>query len=409
MSNRDGSARRAYGTGSLREEPRTAGRSVWVARWRPSSDARQLERVVGPKRTTADPDGLTRKQAEAEFRRLIEETDATPAARGPRMTLDALAADYQAFLRHKKRKKSTLVAVESGVRVHLAPTFDGRTIDAITFDDVTDLVAALEKRGLSAKSVRNYVGTLSAMLAWAAMAPRFWIPRNPCVGVELPGMANRDEIRFLDEAECDAIVRHVEKGDYAAIDRAFYVTAFGAGLRHGELCALRIMDVDWVAGRIRVRRNWVLGEDGTPKSRRSSRSVPMTDRVAGELDRLVKPRGKVAPDALVFPDPHTGGPMDKAKTLRRFRRTLRAAGVDDTHTLHDLRHTFGTRMAAGGVPMRTLQEWMGHRQISTTERYADYAPSIHERNLIEAASAPASASPLNLPSMSPDLSESQGT
>jgi hypothetical protein len=58
--------------------------------------------------------------------------------------------------------------------------------------------------------------------------------------------------------------------------------------------------------------------------------------------------------------------------------------------------------------MRTLQEWMGHRQISTTERYADYAPSIHERNLIEAASPTASVSPLNLPSMSRDLSESQG-
>ena len=100
--------------------------------------------------------------------------------------------------------------------------------------------------------------------------------------------------------------------------------------------------------------------------------------------------------------------MDKAKTLRRFRRTFRAAGVDDTHTLHDLRQTFGTRMAAGGVPMRTLQEWVGHRQISTTERYADYAPSIHERRLIEAASAP-TESPLNLPSISPDLSESQNT
>ena len=224
---------------------------------------------------------------------------------------------------------------------------------------------------MSAKSIRNYVGTLSAMLAWAAMPPRFWIPRNPCQGVELPGVPAADEIRFLDEAECEAVLRHVEDGVYAAIDRAFYVTAFGAGLRHGELCALRIMDVDWIAGRIRVRRNWVLGEDGTPKSRRSTRSVPMTDRVAGDLDRLVKARGKIAPDALVFPDPITGAPMDKAKTLRRFRRVLKAAGVDDTHTLHDLRHTFGTRMAAGGVPMRTLQEWMGHRHISTTERYAD--------------------------------------
>jgi hypothetical protein len=42
-------------------------------------------------------------------------------------------------------------------------------------------------------------------------------------------------------------------------------------------------------------------------------------------------------------------------------------------------------MAAGGVPMRRLQEWMGHRDMSATERYADYAPSQHESALIEQA------------------------
>lgn len=43
-------------------------------------------------------------------------------------------------------------------------------------------------------------------------------------------------------------------------------------------------------------------------------------------------------------------------------------------TFHSLRHTFGTRMAAVGVPMRTLQEWMGHRDFTTTLIYADFAP-----------------------------------
>ena len=224
--------------------------------------------------------------------------------------------------------------------------------------------------------------------------------------MELPDRDDREEIRFLDRVECDAVVRHVEPGEYAALDRALYVTAFGAGLRHGELCGLRIMDVDWLAGRIRVRQNWVLDEYGTPKSRRSSRSVPMTKRVAGELARLLQGRESDPPAALVFPDPHTGEPMSKAKTLRRFRRTLKAAGVEATHTLHDLRHTFGTQMAAGGVPMRTLQEWMGHKHITTTERYADYAPSTHESDLIETASAERA---LNLPSISPDLSESEST
>lgn len=71
--------------------------------------------------------------------------------------------------------------------------------------------------------------------------------------------------------------------------------------------------------------------------------------------------------------------------MRRYRHALRAARVDEAHRFHDLRHTFGTRCAAAGVPMRTLQEWMGHRDIETTQRYADYAPSPHEKDLVEAA------------------------
>ena len=51
----------------------------------------------------------------------------------------------------------------------------------------------------------------------------------------------------------------------------------------------------------------------------------------------------------------------------------------------DLRHTFGTRMAAAGVPMRTLQEWMGHAPINTTLICADYSPSEHENAIAERA------------------------
>ena len=58
-----------------------------------------------------------------------------------------------------------------------------------------------------------------------------------------------------------------------------------------------------------------------------------------------------------------------------MRKALKAAKLDESHRFHDLRHTFGTRMAAAGVPMRTLQEWMGHRDLATTQLYADYAPS----------------------------------
>ena len=65
----------------------------------------------------------------------------------------------------------------------------------------------------------------------------------------------------------------------------------------------------------------------------------------------------------MFPDPRSGLPLDKAAVLRRMR----------------------TAMAAAGVPMRTLQEWMGHRDIETTQRYADYAPRTRDAELVAAA------------------------
>ena len=173
--------------------------------------APRTERQTGKahRRSGADqspPDAITRKQAEAEFRRLIEKTDATPTAKGPLMSLDTLARRIPNDASAKGRKRSTLTAVESAARVHLLPTFDGKSIDGISFDDVTDFVATLEGNGLSPKSVRNYVGTLAAHATWpTTSAPRFWIPRNPCEGVELPEREDREEIRFLDDAETEAV------------------------------------------------------------------------------------------------------------------------------------------------------------------------------------------------------------
>jgi integrase len=152
------------------------------------------------------------------------------------------------------------------------------------------------------------------------------------------------------------------------------------GLRQGELVALRWRDIDWTAGVVRVRRNYTRGEWGTPKSRRSSRAVPLADRVAAELERHFQRSAYKADDELVFCHPHTGHPYDASKLRKRFYDAMVAAGMKEHCgrsggiTFHSLRHTFGTRMAAVGVPMRTLQEWMGHRDFTTTLVYADFAP-----------------------------------
>lgn len=86
----------------------------------------------------------------------------------------------------------------------------------------------------------------------------------------------------------------------------------------------------------------------------------------------------------MFGLPLLGKPLDRSKVLKRFKAALAAAGVREVR-FHDLRHTFGTRMAAAGVPMRTLQEWLGHRDFATTLIYADYQPSTREADLVDDA------------------------
>jgi integrase len=127
----------------------------------------------------------------------------------------------------------------------------------------------------------------------------------------------------------------------------------------------------------------------------------MVDRVAGELERHFKRSAHQGDEDLVFAHPHTGGVLDHSALVRRYKKALSTAGVRDVR-FNDLRHTFGTRMAAAGVPLRTLQEWMGHRDFKTTLIYADYAPAAHETEMAERAFARGT-------NLGTNLSESAGT
>ncbi len=110
------------------------------------------------------------------------------------------------------------------------------------------------------------------------------------------------------------------------------------------------------------------------------RAVPLANQLAGELDRHFKRSAHQAGDDLVFANPKTGAVLDYSALGQRFKKTLRTA-VRPVR-FHDLRHTFGTRMAAENVVPRTLQEWMGHGDLKTTMIYLDYAPREDESRVV---------------------------
>jgi integrase len=228
------------------------------------------------------------------------------------------------------------------------------------------------RAGLSHSTINHLLNVLSGVFKYAERMG--WATTNPVASVERPPAPQTDpDIRYLDRAEVEALLRATPDDALGATDRVLYLAAVMTGMRQGELCALRWLDVDWAAGVIRVRRSYTRGRWGTPKSRRSSRTVPMADRLAGELDRHFKRSEYRGDDELVFCHPHTGHPYDASKMRKRFKSALARAGLRDAR-LHDLRHSFGTALASAGAPPRAVQDWLGHKDARTTAIYAGYAP-----------------------------------
>ena len=190
--------------------------------------------------------------------------------------------------------------------------------------------------------------------------------KNPVRHVDLPAREHSADVRWLDQSELHALIA-ATAGPHPELHRALYLTAAMTGLRRGELLALRWRDVDWAAGVIRVRRSYGRGEFGTPKSRRSSRAVPLADRVAAELERHFKRsrvpgrrRPRLLPPAARRAST-TASKLAQALQGGASRRGRRPRASAST--------TSATRSAPTWPPPArrcALQEWMGHRDYRTT-------------------------------------------
>ena len=174
--------------------------------------------------------------------------------------------------------------------------------------------------------------------------------------------------------------------DWWPVMRLLVLTAAMTGMRLGDLRALRWEDLDMAAMKVRVRQSYVRGEYGSPKSRRSVRAIPLASRLVAEFEEHHKHTVWNQDQDLVLAHPHTGRPLDRVRLLLHFKAALQRADVRPVR-LHDLRHTFRHNGGgvSGAVSLRTLQEWMGHRDLKTTQIYADYMPGEREAQLIDAA------------------------
>jgi integrase len=233
---------------------------------------------------------------------------------------------------------------------------------------VVDLGAeggGLKGQTLSPATVEKVYQTFRKVMQAAYEDER--IPRLPCPAAPPIARQKRKPVRFLTEGEVAGLATTITPLYEATI----YIAAYG-GFRLGELLALRLDDVDWTRGFIRVDEGLTdVGghlEFENPKTERAFRTVPMADPALEKLRDHVESRlGWEDPRALLFLGRDGGFLRPNNWRRRHFDPAVERAGLTPL-TPHDLRHTAASFFIAEGANPWMLAEILGHRDTRMIDR-----------------------------------------
>jgi integrase len=279
-------------------------------------------------------------------------------------TLNEAAEEFVAGMRSGKvrtrsgdvYKPSAVRSYDAALRQRVLPSLGAKRLSDIQRRDVQQLVDELLGEGLDPSTVRNALMPLRVIFRRAIEDGDLAL--NPTGHLRLPAVRGRRErIAAPDEA----------KRLLAALperDRAIWATALYAGLRRGELMALRWEDVDLAKGVIRVERAY--DEKGRvhvePKSHAGQRTVPI---VGALRDALIAHKTRQDRASGLAFGTTEDTPFVTSNLWRRAQVAWRRAGLEPIG-LHEARHTFASILIAAGVNAKAITTYMGQASIQTT-------------------------------------------
>jgi integrase len=263
-------------------------------------------------------------------------------------------------------KPSALRSYERAMRLRVLPSFASVRLADLHRPDLQEFADGLLAEGLNPSTIQVTVLPLRAIFRRALSRGELAV--NPCSGLQLPAVRGRRE-RYATPTEAEILIEAVPVND-----RPVWATAMYAGLRRGELQALRAEDVDLANGVIRVEFGWEYRDGQIPlKSNAGRRKVPIPAVLRQFLSTRFAESGYSGADRL-FGFVSATNPFDPGRLTKRADRAWATVGLERI-TLHECRHTFASLMIAAGVNPKALQSFMGHANISITlDRYGHLMP-----------------------------------
>jgi integrase len=359
-------------------------------------------------------DGVTAEEAKRIYRKRLAAASARKARgeAGERMTFAQLAEDYLATA-GKRMAASSRNRAEGIIRRYLVPAFGAMKVEALRPIHIERYQAARLEKASPSTVVREW-NTLRAILNFFEKYGHV----NPIrrKAVEPPKADDRRTIYFEPHEWRAFIAAFDDVGRWrayrAGVRRFGTVRAGGSarserrhgagmdpnspasdeyldrlrqfppifkallytGARLGEVLAMKWEDVDLSAGKVSVMQE----KTGERKT------VP----IAAPLRAIFTGMQRGTPKAYVFAR-SDGHPFGAAEVQRAFKVAKKIAKLRDELTPHKLRHTFASWLVMSGTPLRTVQELLGHANITTTTRYAHLSPA-HLAGAVENIEAMAS-------------------
>lgn len=292
------------------------------------------------------------------------------------VTVNDLATEWLMVNRHRL-KPSTVQRYEGFLKNHIKTTIGTISAVYMTTISIHQFAASRLSNGLAPQSVNAILTFLHSILKYGHRQYRLPMPEIIYLSCE------KKEMRVFSQEEQRVLVSFLKMD--MDICKLGVLTALYTGLRIGELCALRWVDIedDSITVRRTVQRLCKPDGSGTelhigpPKTKTSLRRIP----IPSFLKEIIDSFRKTELQDSCFLSTYPGDIMEPRLLQYRFKGYLKSAGISEAN-FHALRHTFATRCVEAGFEIKSLSEILGHANVQITlNKYVHSSFALKQANM----------------------------
>lgn len=226
-------------------------------------------------------------------------------------------------------------------------------LESVDYLTIRRFLAHLKERNLTARSTARKLSSLRSFFRF--LIKDGYLKTNPTDAVSSPKQ-EKSLPKFLTEVDVNALIEAPDTSRLLGLrDHAMLETLYSTGIRISELTGLRQEDIDFIGGMIKV-----FGKG------KKERLLPIGDRALKAIRNYLKKRGSDIRAVFLNKNKKPIGPRGFRKALDKY---VVKASLKEHISPHVLRHSFATHLLNRGADLRSVQELLGHVNLSTTQIY----------------------------------------